>query len=226
MASGWRAADGSSCVRRAGPVKPKATAVAMHALDHARRPPTTTCASKRASCQMPMTEGGGRWRDSASRWSAGPTPAARPDAMPAMSEPGGRRKSRRRAGSRSLDVGCRAIMHVCKPQEPLPVRDFGEGINGPMGRPHVPLDVCRGYTSIHEGTCRRSLLSLRDSTPCGPATPSPSRIPSGRSMGASDVRARQARLSSFSGRVLVVCAGFFVRQLRYLGDLVRSTHHR
>ena len=158
MASGWRAADGSSCGRRAGPVKPKATAVAMHALDHARRPPTTTCASKRASCQMPMTEGGGRWRDSASRWSAGPTPAARPDAMPAMSEPGGRRKSRRRAGSRRSR--CRmpsnnARVHAnLSAQEPL--RDFGEGINGPMGRPHVPLDVCRGYTSRSK-TCRTSL---------------------------------------------------------------------
>jgi len=42
----------------------------------------------------------------------------------------------------------------------------GKGTNGPMGRPYVPLDVRRGLTSIHEGTCRRSLLSLRDSTPC------------------------------------------------------------
>jgi len=59
--------------------------------------------------------------------------------MPAMSEPGGQRKSRRRAGSRSLDVGCRAIMHVCKPQEPL--RDFGEGTNGSKERPKPTLEV-------------------------------------------------------------------------------------
>ena len=165
MASGWRATDGSSCFRRDGPIKPKAIAFEEHAHYHARRPPTVSYTSIRAMNQTPVTDGSDRWCDSTSSWSAGSTPAERPDATPALSE-----VARRRESVRATSFCHRRPNRLAKSSKRGPwgpSRDFDRGTSGQNPSDRWVGRIGKGYDQILRGMSGLLLLVPSDATSCG-----------------------------------------------------------